>query len=407
MEVHVKDTPERNSASANLKSGIYRVGTKYVTVEKVAGKNADGGVTVAPLLAASLGVRDGQTIQLEACPIPPKVATLTIVYDGNSTKSELRDVLVGMVVNQGYYDVDGGCSVLLMPSSPGLITKKTAIMLKSPLPPPIQMEFDHKVDLLQLGVGGLTKKFDEIIKRVFLSRLYPDIAAKLKLKHVKGVVLYGPPGTGKTLVARKLAALLGRTPPVIVNSPDVEMPLVGQSEAFVKSLFEPATHDNALHTIIFDEFDAIGRTRSGTKYHDRVVMQLLACMDGIQEQNNVLVIALTNRFDSLDPALIRPGRFEVHIEVPLPDRQGRKEIFEIHTKTLREEGVLADDVDLDKLVDATGNKSGAVIEGVVKHAVSEALSVHVKDGLPLKVTMKQLMKALPKERELPCSHLYL
>jgi vesicle-fusing ATPase len=139
-----------------------------------------------------------------------------------------------------------------------------------------------------------------------------------------------------------------------------------------------------LHIIIFDELDAIckqrGSTNNGTGVGDSVVNQLLSKMDGVDKLNNILIIGMTNRKDMIDEALLRPGRLEVHMEISLPDEEGRHQILNIHTAQMRKNGVMDTDVDLLELASRTKNFSGAEINGLVKSAASFAFNRHVKVG---------------------------
>ena len=207
------------------------------------------------------------------------------------------------------------------------------------------------------------------------------------IKHVKGLLLYGPPGTGKTLIARQLAKFLKAKEPKIVNGPELFNKFVGETEANVRRLFDDAKSDwekygdeSQMHIIIFDEFDAIAKHRgsssSGTGAGDNIVNQLLSIIDGVQTMDNFLVIGMTNRLDLIDKAVLRPGRFEVHIEVGLPDEKGRGQILKIHTKTMSTNKLLGSDVDLDQLAKQLKNYTGAEIEAVVKSANSFSLNRH-------------------------------
>lgn len=193
------------------------------------------------------------------------------------------------------------------------------------------------VDFEKLGIGGLDKEFTKIFRRAFASRIFPpEVATKLGIKHVRGLMLYGPPGCGKTLIARQISKVLQgedsetAREPKIVSGPEVLNKYVGGSEEKIRELFKEAEEEQAmagddseLHVIIFDEIDAIckqrGSTRDGTGVGDSVVNQLLSKIDGVNSLNNILLIGMTNRLDMIDPALLRPGRFEVHIEIGLPD----------------------------------------------------------------------------------------
>eukprot|EP00760_Papus_ankaliazontas_P038140 PhM_4_TR8881/c0_g1_i1/m.100896/K06027/NSF, SEC18; vesicle-fusing ATPase len=239
------------------------------------------------------------------------------------------------------------------------------------------------------GIGGLGKQLEEIFRRAFESRLYPrSIVRKMRTRHVKGVLLYGPPGTGKTLIARRLSSMLGCKNLRFVNGPELFDKYVGQTEANIRELFSAAEaeskskgEDSSLHIIVFDEFDSMvkqrGSTRDNTGVHDSAVNQLLSKIDGPEELNNILLIAMTNRKDLIDEAVLRPGRFEVHIEIPVPTEQGRLEIFQIKTEHMMANGVLGADVDLHRLASLTKNFTGAEIEGVVNNASSYAMHRHV------------------------------
>lgn len=150
------------------------------------------------------------------------------------------------------------------------------------------------------------------------------------------MILHGPPGTGKTLIARQIAKALNCEEPQVVNGPEIFDKYVGGSEKKIRELFAPAEReqeekgdDSGLHIIIFDEIDAICKARgsssnSGTNVNDSVVNQLLSKLDGVDALNNVLIIGMTNRIDLIDEAILRPGRLELHLEIGLPDRVGRR-----------------------------------------------------------------------------------
>ncbi|KAJ6028257.1 hypothetical protein N7540_003833 [Penicillium herquei] len=245
-----------------------------------------------------------------------------------------------------------------------------------------------------MGIGGLDSEFSTIFRRAFASRIFPPgLVEKLGIQHVKGLLLYGPPGTGKTLIARQIGKMLNAREPKIINGPEVLNKYVGQSEENIRKMFADAEKEykekgdeSGLHIIIFDELDAVCKQRGsgagggGTGVGDSVVNQLLSKLDGVDQLNNILLIGMTNRMDMIDEALLRPGRLEVHIEISLPDEQGRSQILKIHTEKMRTNNVLDSDVDLPELAHLTKNFSGAEIAGLVKSASSFAFSRHVKVG---------------------------
>ena len=240
-----------------------------------------------------------------------------------------------------------------------------------------------------LGIGGLSKEFGDIFRRAFASRVFPPkIIRDLGTNHVRGMLLYGPPGTGKTLIARQIAKFLRAREPKIVNGPEILDKYVGSSEAKIRELFADAEKEykkegenSQLHIIILDELDAIckqrGSSRDGTGVHDSIVNQLLSKIDGVDSLNNILLIGMTNRLDMIDEALLRPGRMEVHIEISLADEKGRVEIFNIHTKKMRDCNRLSPDVSIPELAKRSKNFSGAEIEGLVRAAQSHAFNRHV------------------------------
>lgn len=244
-----------------------------------------------------------------------------------------------------------------------------------------------------LGIGGLDDEFSTIFRRAFASRIFPpNLIEQLGIMHVKGILLYGPPGTGKTLIARQIGKMLQAREPKVINGPEVLNKYVGQSEENIRKMFADAEKEykekgdeSELHVIIFDELDAVCKQRGsgaggGTGVGDSVVNQLLTKLDGVDQLNNILLIGMTNRKDMIDDALLRPGRLEVQVEISLPDEKGRAQILKIHTSKMRENGRIADDVDLGELAALTKNFSGAELNGLSKSAASFAFNRHTQAG---------------------------
>lgn len=263
----------------------------------------------------------------------------------------------------------------------------------------------------RLGIGGLDSEFTDIFRRAFASRVFPSsVVEKLGIKHVKGILLHGPPGTGKTLIARQIGKMLNAREPKIISGPEIYSKYVGDSEKNIRDLFADAEaeykakgDESELHILIFDEMDSICRKRGtisdNSGVSDSVVNQLLAKIDGVDALNNLLIIGMTNKLELIDSALLRPGRFEVHVEIGLPDENGRLQILKIHTNQMTTSDILAKDVNLNELATLTQNFSGAEIEGLVRSATSFALNRQVKhDGTStvesIKVQMNDFLHAL-------------
>lgn len=242
------------------------------------------------------------------------------------------------------------------------------------------------LDPVELGIGGLNKEFVKILRRALVSRITPpDVIKGMGITHVKGVLLYGPPGTGKTLMARTIARMLNCPEPKIIAGPEMFNKFVGETESNIRNLFADAERaykeqgdDSPLHIIVIDEIDALcskrGSHTGGGNVTDSAVNQLLAKIDGVEGLNNLLIIGMTNRKDMIDEAVLRPGRLEIHIEVGLPDEEGRAQIFKIHTRDMTASGYLGSDINLQDLAQRTQNYTGAEIAGIVKNASSYALT---------------------------------
>ncbi len=220
-------------------------------------------------------------------------------------------------------------------------------------------------------IGGLDREIKRLREMIELPMKFPEVFQKLGIEPPKGVLLHGPPGTGKTLLARALA---NETDAAFFNvsGPEIMGKYYGESEARLRSIFDDAS-DDAPSIIFIDELDAIASKRSelsGEKQVEkRVVAQLLSLMDGLESRGEVIVIGATNISDSIDPALRRPGRFDREIEVGIPDREGRKEILQIHTRSMP----LSDEVSLNELADVTHGYVGADLESLAKEAAMASL----------------------------------
>lgn len=216
------------------------------------------------------------------------------------------------------------------------------------------------------GLGGEVKKVREMIE---LPLRHPELFERLGIEAPKGVLLHGPPGTGKTLLAKAVASETNANF-MTIGGPEIMSKYHGESEEHLREIFKQA-QENAPTIVFIDEIDSIAPKREDVtgETERRVVAQLLSLMDGLESRGKVVVIGATNRPNAIDPALRRPGRFDREIEIGVPDRAGRLEILQIHTRGMP----LEDDVDLDKLANLTHGYVGADLAALCKEAAMRSL----------------------------------
>jgi transitional endoplasmic reticulum ATPase len=241
-------------------------------------------------------------------------------------------------------------------------------------------------------IGGLENVKQELREVVEWPLKYPEVFQKMGIEPPKGILLYGPPGTGKTLLAKAVATESGANF-IAIRGPEVLSKWVGESEKAIREVFRRA-REVAPAVVFFDEIDSIAPVRGqsfDSGVTDRIVNQLLTEMDGIVPLSNVVILAATNRPDILDPALLRPGRFDRVIYVPPPDKEARKQILKIHTKKVP----LANDVDLDRLAELTEGYTGADLAALVREAALLKLREKLEPG---PVEWRHFEQALKKVR---------
>ncbi|MEM2869543.1 MAG: CDC48 family AAA ATPase [Thermoplasmata archaeon] len=218
-------------------------------------------------------------------------------------------------------------------------------------------------------VGGLGEQLKRVREMVELPLKHPELFERLGIEPPKGVLLYGPPGTGKTMIARAVASEAGASF-FSIQGPEIMDKYYGASEEHLRKKFEEA--EKAAPSILFiDELDSIAPRRSDVhgEVERRVVAQMLTLMDGLQGRGRVIIIAATNRVDAIDPALRRPGRFDREIEIGVPDRQGRLEILQVHTRNMP----LEEGLDLGSIADATHGFVGADLAALCREAAMRCL----------------------------------
>lgn len=246
----------------------------------------------------------------------------------------------------------------VIPKGPVLIHPGTALVIGK------SQEPDGGRTLSYEDIGGLKSQIQRIREMIELPLRYPELFLRLGIDAPKGVLLYGPPGCGKTLIARAIAHETEASF-YSISGPEIIHKFYGESEAHLRKIFEEATK-NKPSILFIDEIDAIAPSRENVAgdVEKRVVAQLLALMDGLNKRENVIVIAATNIPNALDPALRRPGRFDREIVIPIPDRHGRLEILEIHSRGMP----LAADVRMEHLAEITHGFVGADLEALCREA---------------------------------------
>ncbi len=249
-------------------------------------------------------------------------------------------------------------AVIVVPSTQVVLSDKPAKALAMEVP---RVTYED--------IGGLTDEIRKVREMIELPLRYPELFERLGVEAPKGVLLHGPPGTGKTLLAKAVASETNANFSSI-SGPEIMSKFYGESEGRLREIFDHA-QENAPSVIFIDELDSIAPKREEVtgEVEKRVVSQLLALMDGLQSRGKVVVIGATNRPNALDPALRRPGRFDREIEIGVPNKDGRLQILQIHTRGMP----LADDVDLKRLANVTHGFVGADLEALSKEAALHAL----------------------------------
>ena len=252
------------------------------------------------------------------------------------------------------------------PAAAVIVVPSTQVVLSEKPAKALAMEGPR---VMYEDIGGLTDEIKKVREVIELPLRYPELFERLGVEAPKGVLLHGPPGTGKTLLAKAVASETNANFSSI-SGPEIMSKFYGESEGRLREIFDQS-QENAPSIIFIDELDSIAPKREEVtgEVEKRVVSQLLALMDGLQSRGKVVVIGATNRPNALDPALRRPGRFDREIEIGVPNKDGRLQVLQIHTRAMP----LADDVDLKRLANVTHGFVGADLEALTKEAALHAL----------------------------------
>ncbi len=268
------------------------------------------------------------------------------------------------------------------PSGPVVVTRNTQIVLREK---PLE-EATTKDHITYEDIGGLKRELGMVREMIELPLKHPEIFQKLGIDPPKGVLLYGQPGTGKTMIARAVASETDANF-ISISGPEIVSKYYGESEHKLRQMFEDAEKD-APSIIFIDEIDSIAPKRDEVmgEVERRVVAQLLSLMDGLKSRGRVIVIAATNRPNSIDPALRRGGRFDREIEVGIPDRNGRLQILYVHTRGMP----IENDIDLEQIAAVTHGYVGADLSSLCKEAAMHALrrmlpEMRIEDDIPQEI----------------------
>ncbi len=251
------------------------------------------------------------------------------------------------------------------------------------------MELDESPAISYSEIGGLSDQIKEVREAVEYPLTKPEIFRRIGVEPPKGILLFGPPGTGKTLIAKAVAHQAHATF-IRMSGSELVHKFIGEGAGLVRELFQLA-RERAPAIVFIDEIDAVGSMRtndgtSGSAEVQRTLMQLLAEMDGFDNRGDVRIMAATNRADMLDPALLRPGRFDRLIRIPLPDKESRLQILRIHCSRMHIENV-----NLDDIAARTDKATGAELEAVCREAGMMAVRREAE-----KVGMEDLIAAVQK-----------
>jgi transitional endoplasmic reticulum ATPase len=343
----------------------------------------DGVIRIDKYIRRNAGARIGDTVKVRrieskgirrltiAPTVPIRFGADFIDYVKNRLLNipvSRGDIIVVPVLGQALEMV----ATQVLPGPYGIVSEDTEIIVRRE---PVREEERRIPRVTYEDIGGLDKEIQRIREMVELPLRHPELFKHLGIEPPKGVLLYGPPGTGKTLLAKAVANESGAHF-IAINGPEIMSKYYGESEARLREVFKEA-QENSPSIIFIDEIDAIAPKRGEVvgEVEKRVVAQLLSLMDGLEARGDVIVIAATNRPEDIDPALRRPGRFDREIRIGVPDRKGRKEILEIHTRNMP----LADDVDLDKLAEITHGYVGADLAALAREAAMQALRRHLPE----------------------------
>ncbi|MEE9237104.1 MAG: CDC48 family AAA ATPase [Thermoplasmata archaeon] len=392
------DTRTRMALGVDVGEIIEIVGKKSTAAKLFRTMQEDEGkgiVRVDGLVRRNLGVSIGDKVEVKKADVQPaqRVTIAPIISEGhkvsfgqgieNFVKRGLlkRPVVKGdVVIVPGIALMGGALPFMVIRTTPRgtvQVSEESLIEMKEE---PIKEGEILQSTITYEDIGGLHEELLRVREMIELPLKHPELFDRLGIDPPKGVLLYGPPGTGKTLIAKAVANEAGASF-YSIQGPEIMSKYYGQSEERLREKFEEA-QKNAPSILFIDELDSIAPKREDVtgEVERRVVAQLLTLMDGLSGRGQVIVIGATNREDAIDPALRRPGRFDREIVIGVPDRDGRKEILQIHTRGMPFEGTDEDrEMLLTELANITHGFVGADLAALAREAAMKALRRYLPD----------------------------
>ncbi|MDR2699117.1 MAG: CDC48 family AAA ATPase [Candidatus Methanoplasma sp.] len=386
------DNQSRKYLGLDLGDVIEIIGKKTVVAKIFKGESGDDGMKLIRIdgpTRTSAEVSVDETVRIRKCvpTLAQKAVLCPNISEGkrisyeDGAESVFKSGLMGRPLISGIDIMIPNIALMgnrttfnvisTVPGGPVIVGPDTEIILKSE---PVKKDSEVRPGHTTYDdIGGLDDELQRIREMIELPLKHPELFDRMGISAPKGVLLYGPPGTGKTLIAEAVANESGASF-YSIRGPEIMGRFYGQSEERLRKIFEEA-EDNAPSIIFLDEIDSIAPNRDSTygEVERRVVAQLLTLMDGMGGRGDVIVIGATNREDSIDPALRRPGRFDREIEIGVPNMQGRKSILEVHTRDMP----LSDDVRIEELASMTQGFVGADLASLARESAMKCLSKHI------------------------------
>jgi len=369
-------------------------GKGIIRIDNLSRKNCGGG------LGDRVKIRKADVKEAKNVTLAPLISKGQQIQFGSGIDNLIKKGLLKRPLTKGDNVIIPGIALfgsslpfLIMNTNPSgivSITENTVIKVKEEAAKAVEEEGPR---VSYEDIGGLHEEILKVREMIELPLKHPELFDRLGIDPPKGVLLHGPPGTGKTLIAKAVANESGANF-YTINGPEIMSKFYGQSEENLRKIFEEA-EKNAPSIIFIDEIDAIAPKRSEVhgEVERRVVSQMLTLMDGLKGRGKLIVIGATNIPDVLDPALRRPGRFDREIRIDAPDRNGRKEILQIHTRGVP----LGKDANLDELADITYGYVGADLAALARESAMNALrrylpEIDLEEPIPTEVLEKMEVK---------------